>query len=327
MKLNVDAHLFCLGTYAERYVPGGYFREYELKEQLEILSGVDSITGINIAYPAAPLPDDPVKCAELLRDYGLRPSYVLAANWLDPKYKHGAFSSDFQSSIFYSRKLCREAIDYAKAAGAESVLLWPAHDGFDYPFQVNYYDAWQTLVDTVRHLAEYADGFKLAIEPKPKDPRQRMLVSGTGTLLHMINEVGFPNVGGALDVGHSIAAQENMAQALTLLDRADKLYQIHLNDNYRDADPDLIVGSINFFETLEMFYYLIQTGYEGWCSIDIISARDDRAKALDLSARMIQRYYGMARKLFENGEIVKKNLGDYAFTENMDYIYERLFSV
>jgi hypothetical protein len=27
MELNVDAHLWCLGAYGERYVPGGYFEE------------------------------------------------------------------------------------------------------------------------------------------------------------------------------------------------------------------------------------------------------------------------------------------------------------
>ena len=30
MKLKIDAHLWCLGSYAERYVPGGYFDDMEL---------------------------------------------------------------------------------------------------------------------------------------------------------------------------------------------------------------------------------------------------------------------------------------------------------
>ena len=36
MKLKVDAHLWCLGTYSERYVPGGYFEPFTVDEQLEI---------------------------------------------------------------------------------------------------------------------------------------------------------------------------------------------------------------------------------------------------------------------------------------------------
>lgn len=35
MRLNVDAHLWCLGTYRERYVPEGYFEEMKTDEQLK----------------------------------------------------------------------------------------------------------------------------------------------------------------------------------------------------------------------------------------------------------------------------------------------------
>lgn len=38
MKLNVDAHLWCLGTYAERYVPGGYYEEMTVEQQLDAMS-------------------------------------------------------------------------------------------------------------------------------------------------------------------------------------------------------------------------------------------------------------------------------------------------
>ena len=325
MKLNVDAHLYCLGTFAERYVPEGYFDEYTLHQKLEVLSKIDLITGLNTVYPLAPLPEDPVRCAKLLDDYGLRVSYMLAANWLDAQYKHGAFSASDGKALKNSVNMCKEAIDFAKAVGADSVLIWPAHDGFDYPFQANYYDAWQRLVETLTELAEYAGDFRLAIEPKPKDPRQKILVNGAGTLLHLIHEIGRPNVGGALDIGHSIAAQENMANSLVMLDRAHRLFQVHLNDNYRDADPDMVMGTVNFFETLEMFYYLLQTDYEGWCSIDIITPRDDREKTLQLAARMTGMYYRMAEKLLARGDEFKGNMQSYAFTENMDLICEILF--
>ena len=41
MKLNVDAHLLCLGTYAERYVPRGYYDEMDADRQLEIMSKIE----------------------------------------------------------------------------------------------------------------------------------------------------------------------------------------------------------------------------------------------------------------------------------------------
>jgi len=54
MKLNVDAHLWCLGTYGERYVPGGYFEEMTTDQQLEIMSKIEGLTGLFTFYPVAP---------------------------------------------------------------------------------------------------------------------------------------------------------------------------------------------------------------------------------------------------------------------------------
>jgi len=74
MKLNVDAHLGCLGTYAERVIPGGYFDEMTVDQQLEIMSKIKGLTGLFTFYPAAPLPDDPDKLVKKVESYGLKVS-------------------------------------------------------------------------------------------------------------------------------------------------------------------------------------------------------------------------------------------------------------
>ena len=53
MKLNVDAHLWCLGTYGERYVPGGYFDEMTTDQVLEIMSKIKGLTGLFTFYPVS----------------------------------------------------------------------------------------------------------------------------------------------------------------------------------------------------------------------------------------------------------------------------------
>lgn len=327
MKLNVDAHLFCLGTFSERYVPNGYFDELSCREKLEIISKAGNITGLNVTYPTGELPADPVALSDMLKEYGLKVSYILVTNYLEGKYKQGAFCTTEKEVRKDSIEMCKRGIDFAKTVGADSVLLWPAQDGYDYTFQVNYYDAWESLVEAMQELAEYAGDFKLAVEPKPKDPRQKMLVNSTSSALNLIHEINRPNFGAALDIGHSIASQENIAFALTQLVRAGKLFQIHLNDNYKDADPDMVVGTVNFFETLEFFYYLVQTSFEGWCSIDIIAPREDRAESLRLASDMVQRYKKMADKLLKHDAVIKENLKGYHFTDNMDLIWNVLFEI
>ena len=141
----------------------------------------------------------------------------------------------------------------------------------------------------------------------------------------LLNEVNLENVGAALDTGHALMANESLAESLIILDTNDKLFQIHLNDNYKDADPDLIFGTINFWEILEFFYFLNKTDFEGWSSIDTVSPRDDRIKSLKLSSKITWKYKEMADKLTKHSDEIDKNLKGYHFADNMNLITDILF--
>lgn len=325
MKLNVDAHLWCLGTYAERYVPGGYFKEMTTDQQLEIISKIEGLDGLFVFYPLAPLPDDPGRLVKKLDSFGLKVSNLAVECWSDRKWKYGAFSTNEAAIKKEVIKMFKDAIDFSKEIGADSVLLWPAHDGFDYPFQTDYKDAWKNMVETVGQICAYDPKVKIALEAKSKDPRQRQYISNTGKAMALINDVGAPNLGAAIDVGHSLMAQENLSESLALLDLHDRLYQIHLNENYKDSDPDMIFGTINFWEILEFFYFLSKTDFKGWSSIDIIAPRDDRAKSLALGVKLIWKYKEMADKLLKHEKEIDENLKGYRFADNMDMITDLLF--
>ena len=217
------------------------------------------------------------------------------------------------------------AIDVAKELEADSVLLWPAHDGFDYPFQVDYRDGWKYLVESCREIGEYDSSVKVAVEYKSKDPRQKQYVSNVGKLMMLLNDIGLDNVSGVVDVGHAFMAQESIAESLMILDSHGKLGQIHLNENYKDADPDMIFGTINFWEILEFFYFLNKTDFDGWCSIDIINGRDDRAKSLEVGVDLIRKYKRLADRLTEKSDIIDENLNGYRFADNMELISGMVF--
>jgi len=325
MKLNVSAHVFCLGTYPERYVPGGYYDEMSIDEMLEVFSKTEGLDGVFQMYPPSLMPTDPVKLKKKLSDYGLRVADVFVESWSDRKWKHGAYSTTEKKIRQESIKIFKEGMDFAKELGAESILLWPAHDGFDYPFQANYYDGWKYLVETLQELGEHDRSVKIAVEAKSKDPRQRQYVSNTGKVMMLLNDVGLDNVGAALDIGHSLMAQESLAESLVILDRHKKLFQIHINENYRDADPDMIFGTINFWEILEFYYYLNKTDYEGWQAIDIIAPRDDRVRSLQLGVRLMHRYKELADKLMAHSDEIDRNMEGYRFVDNIEMITELIF--
>jgi len=98
-----------------------------------------------------------------------------------------------------------------------------------------------------------------------------------------------------------------------------------LNDNYRDADPDLLFGTLAFWDNLEMYYYLKKIKYSGWHEIDIVSPRDDRKKSLTLVVKLVKKYEGMAEKLLEKSAEIDSNMENFRFADNMDLIADVLF--
>ncbi len=325
MKIRVETHFETLGKSKERYVPGGYYDDIDIDRKLEIMSKIDGLDGIFVLYPPDPLPSDPDKLVKKLNNHGLEVASIYPDNFTDKKWKYGAFSDTSGKIRKENIKICKECIDFAKAINSFSVLLWPAHDGFDYPFQTNYKEGWKYLVETFREIGEYDKNVKIAIESKSKDPRQRQYVSNVGKEIALLNEIGLENVGGVVDTGHAFMAQESIAETLELLDYYNKLYQIHLNENYRDSDPDLLFGTINFWENLEFFYFLNKTSFDGWINIDIQSPRTDRIKTLEMGTRLIWKYKELAEKLEEHSDEIDNNLNNYSFIDNMDLITRLIF--
>ena len=320
MRLNT--HLGSLGNFTDRYVPGGYLDKIDFRSQLEIISEIEGLDGLNISYPGT---GDPGKLLGILSEYNIQVSDVTVDTWSDRKWKLGSISSGDKKIRNEAIKVTKEAMDISIELGAHSVLVWPAHDGFDYTFQAHYLDAWNNMIDSLEEIGSHDPKVKVAIEYKQKDPRGKSYIENLGKLLLMIKSLDAVNIGAALDTGHALFAGERIAESLMIIDKYDKLYQIHLNDNYRDADPDLIFGSINFWETLELLYWLMKINYDGWLNVDVVSPRDDRKKTLELTIKLIKDYEKMAGRLNNVSEEIDKNLRAHSFSENMLLIREILF--
>ena len=325
MKLNINAHLGCLGTFQERYVPGGYFDPIEFEEALKIMSDIKYLDGIDVWYPGHPLIDQPDKLKKKIAEYGLKIADIGPEIWSDRKYKYGGLTSVDKKIRKEAIEVVKHSMDLAVELEANSVLLWPAHDGFDYVFQADYGMAWDLLIESLEEIGEHNPKVKVALEYKQKDPRAKSYIEDIGKAMFLIKLLKAQNIGAALDMGHALMAGERMAESLVLMDKYDKLYQIHLNENYRDSDPDLLFGTINFWETLELFYWLGKIDYRGWLNIDTVCPRNDRGKMLSLAVKLIKDYERMANKLLEHRDFIDDNLKNHNFVDNMGLIREVLF--
>jgi xylose isomerase len=83
------------------------------------------------------------------------------------------------------------------------------------------------------------------------------------TTLLALSEVGRVNTGVTLDFCHMLFAGEMPAKAAMLAARSSRVLGVHLNDGYGKRDDGLIAGSVHPVQTVELFFTLMQAGYDG----------------------------------------------------------------
>ena len=282
----------CIG---DRFVSGGYTIGLDQNRQLEELVKIDGLSGIPFMFPND-FPD-PVKLKEKVRGFNLNVGTICPDTYTSSHWKNGTLTSRDPKLRKESIKLIKDSMDYCYEAGGADILLWLAHDGYDYIFEDDYSTRWSYLVDGLKEAAEYRRDVNLAIEYKTKEPRTYQYISNVGKSLLLCEEIQAANLGVVLDLGHSLFAGENPAESVALLDRYKRLFHVHLNDNYRSWDDDLLLGSVHLWETLEFFFWLDKIGYDGWYVIDIWPTRTDGKKSLQESVNRAEKFMELAKNL------------------------------
>ncbi len=186
--------------------------------------------------------------------------------------------------------LVARKVAHARRIGGEGIGLWLGQDGFDYAFQTDYRAQWELLVEALREIAGYAAGMRVSLEPKPREPRNFLLVDTVPTGLLLCGEAGCANIGLTVDMGHVLYSRANVAQQLDIAILYGRLFNVHANDNYAAWDDDLVVGSVHLMELLEAVYILKKRAYDGWISIDIFPYREDAFAAVEESIQALEVY-------------------------------------
>jgi len=293
--LKIDAATTAFGSCADRFVKRGYREGYPFEQQLELLAQIDGIRGVALDFPSQY--EDPDVLRRQLDAVGLQLGMTEIDMYSLAKWKHGSLSSTDDRVRGEAIELVKRGIDAAIEAGGADVQLWLGQDGYEYPFQSDLNESWARLLAAVDEVVNYRPEMKITVEYKIKEPRTRCFIATVGKALYVCERVNRPNVGITLDVGHSLMALENPAESAVLALQRGRLFHLHLNDNYRDWDHDMIPGTVNLWETVEMFYWLERLGFDGWYGIDIYPYREDGARALRRTVESIYKFREMARRL------------------------------
>jgi len=304
------------------------FTEYQpdrtLEEKFDLISRIEGIDGVELKYPVDL--KDIGFAKKLLTDHGL----ACAAVNVDIKdaayFRYGALSAKNADARDRAVKMLREGMDAAADLGANLVSTCPLADGYDYPFQIDYTDAWGHFIESVKAVASYRKDVKLALEYQPHEPHSRILLGNVGKILHLCAQVDAPNIGANLDIGHSFAALESPAESAALLAGEGRLFYVHTNDNTGDGgDWDMISGTVHFWHWLELLFTLNRTGYTGWLGGDIAPKHFGPVEGFGTNTRMIRRMITLLEKI---GEDTLENLirQDGNTAEIYDYLSAQLVS-
>lgn len=291
--------LWAYGRCAERYVSEGYKESLPFEERIRLLSQLDGVRGVELCYPYDIDRENARSVAESLRRNGLQIASIITELACEAQWQRGSLSSSDPEARERSIALVKGSMDVAAEIGVKGVNLWLGQDGFDYVFEADYAADWDRLVQALRLCAEYRPDIRLALEYKVSEPRMKCYVGNAGTALSLCLMTGCPNVGVTLDIGHSFNAGENPATVAALLASQNRLFHVHINDNYGIADDDMPAGTVHWPQWFEFVHWLKRTNYDGWIAVDIYPYRDDPQDACTASVQ----FYKLAERVAEGMRI------------------------
>jgi len=183
-----------------------------------------------------------------LADAGMIVEMVTTNLFSHPVFKDGGVTSNDRSvRRFALRKLLRN-IDLTADLGARIFVMWGGREGSEYDGSKDIkaaLDRYREGVDTVASYIK-AKGYdiKIALEPKPNEPRGDILLPTVGHGLAFIAELEHGDIVGLNpETGHEQMAGLNFVHGIAQALWAGKLFHIDLNGQRSiKFDQDLVFG-------------------------------------------------------------------------------------
>lgn len=272
-----------LGKLNDRFSAYGEARD--LAGKFEVASKIEGLQGLELVYPFDFADFSMTKA--LLNRHNLTCSTVNVNIKSEPKFHLGALTSKDAGIRKEAVSYLKMAMDISADLGTNMITCCPLSDGYDYAFEADYPKAWKWLVDGVGEAAAYRPEIKVSMEYKQSEPRHKVIIPNAGTTLVLCLQTGLPNVGVTMDMGHALYVGEGTAWAAGLLAQAGRLFLVHVNDNYRNWDWDMIPGSVNTWDLVECMYQLGEIGYNGWLTSDVAPFRLDPIKTCSATYRSV----------------------------------------
>ena len=308
-----------LGGVKNRYIT--YTPDRTLQEKFALAAQIERLDGLELCYPADF--EDVGLLKSLLDGHGFGVSSVNVRSRRTGKWLRGSFTSPHTAERAEVVDDFKRAMDLAREVGSSRISTCPLNDGHDYVFETHYLDAYRFAEETFSAICAHDREVRLSIEYKWNDPRTRCLLASAGETLAFCQAVGAENLGVTLDIGHALLAGERPAQSVAMLARANKLFYVHLNDNDRNWDWDMLPGAYHTWEFVEFFYYLREVGYtDDWYAYDVMSKEFDTVETFSTVTYLTRRLEELAERI--DRERMNAILAERNPNRALRYLYEKV---
>ncbi len=183
-------------------------------------------------------------CAE----HGVTIEMVTTNLFTHPVFKDGGLTSNDRSvRRFALRKVLRN-IDLTAEIGAKTFVMWGGREGSEYDGSKDVHAALDRYAEGVDTVAGYVKSkgydIRIALEPKPNEPRGDILLPTIGHALGFIAGLEHGDIVGLNpEVGHEQMAGLNYTHGIAQALWAGKLFHIDLNGQRSiKYDQDLVFG-------------------------------------------------------------------------------------
>ncbi len=264
-----------------------YKPDLTIEERLNIAASLKDkgLCALEAHYPNEINEDNLDLWRSFTRDTGIRLLTVIPLLFWDKCFEWGSLSNPIKAHRDKAIERTKRALAMNLAFDTDFAVVWPGIDGYENPFGVDFTAMRDRFVDGLAQAMDDQPGVRIAFEPKPYEPRGRILFGTTpeGVLLgHQVESRLRADKNRTLldeghklcclnpEVGHVMMGFEDLAYAFSWPLSEARLAHTHWNSQpLGNYDQDLNVGVVSPEQNEAALYTLKMHGYRGHFGIDI----------------------------------------------------------
>jgi len=290
LNLRFSAGIWCFNPANSRFHEK-YSEDLNIEQRLEIAAGLKDygLCGLEAHYPNEINEKNIDIWKKFERDVGIKLITIIPLLFWDKDFKWGSLSNPIPEMRSKAIQRLKETLRLNIEMRTEFAILWCGIDGYENPFGLDFVSIRSRFIEGLVEAMDEIPGVRIAIEPKPYEPRGHIIFGTTaeGMLLcHQVESIlqnsiniKLLNEGHKLcclnpEVGHVFMAYEDLPYAYSLPLSEGRLAHIHINSQpLGNYDQDLNVGVVGIEQMEALMYVLKMHSYCGWFGIDINSER------------------------------------------------------